>query len=553
MTKNNILRYIKKHPQSRVIASVLAFIFIGTLVLAFSRAATPTASIEAENQNASLSCASRTSSDITASGGGAVKFGCNTVTNDLVIVSPKNELDAVKQAVTTGNKKAYWDYIKTQKAARAGGGSTTPLIPTDWTSVKWIHFTGTEYTFDPRTFYAENHTNQASVDTKGSFMLSGAINAYTCGLRWYFDVSAEATACGDYAVNYLDSWATNFQYARSRSSIDIRDNQVKLNSGWYLANLTKAAEVLWNHPSFTTEKKQKFADWLWTAFLNEDAEMNEVSSEVLGVSGAGWNGRTLMMQARLNAALVMKAAGHQSGQVVIDDIQSKVDLYLPEILYYGKQPWHEVLGQPWPNQAYRHLSTNYAGNNTATGTRDYWFFAPSSVLPPPFFVGQTQETGRDVGHQQNGIGSISEVFRALRLNGYQDRYIQNDLGSILLQMGERHAKIYNEALDEFWGGGYATVDSLTCTWLPSEWTTLQLSTKSTSCPEISFKIGGASADFGWEYLRNELKLKGYSTPELDRLTSRLRGTGTKSSTNAAGVGYVRTTNHQAWEPLFGNY
>lgn len=552
MKKLAISKYLNKHPQSRVIASVLAFIFIGTLVIAFSRAATPTASIEAENvTNTVAGCASKNIGVANASAGGAVKFGCS-IDNELVIISPKVELDSVKQAVTTGNKKAYWDYVKTQKAARAGGGSAVPLIPLDWSSVKWVHFTGTEYTFDARTLFAENHPNQASVDTQGNFMITGALNAYTCGLRWYFDVSAEATACGDYAVNYLDSWATNFRSARSRSSIDIRDNQVKLNSGWYLANITKAAEVLWDHPAFTIEKKQKLADWLWTAFLNEDAEMNEVSSEVLGVSGAGWNGRTLMMQARLNSGLVMKAAGRQSGQTVIDDIQSKIDLYLPEILYYGKQPWHEALGQPWPNQAYRHLSTNYAGNNTATGTRDYWFFSPSSALPPPFFVGQTQETGRDVGHQQNGIGSISEVFRALRLNGYQDRFIQNDLGSILLQMGERHAKIYNEALDEFWGGGYASVDSLTCNWLPSEWNSLQLSTKSSSCPEISFKIGGGSADFGWEFLRSELKLKGYSTPQLDRLTARLRGTGTRTSTNAAGVGIVRTSNHQAWEPLFGN-
>ena len=58
---------------------MIAFIFVGTLLLAFSRAATPTASIEAENQNASLSCASRISSDTTASAGGAVKFGCTGV------------------------------------------------------------------------------------------------------------------------------------------------------------------------------------------------------------------------------------------------------------------------------------------------------------------------------------------------------------------------------------------------------------------------------------------------------------------------------------------
>ena len=71
-----IKRINLKSTRSRIITSMITFIFIGTLLLAFSRAATPTASIEAENQNATLSCASRISSDTTASSGGAVKFGC---------------------------------------------------------------------------------------------------------------------------------------------------------------------------------------------------------------------------------------------------------------------------------------------------------------------------------------------------------------------------------------------------------------------------------------------------------------------------------------------
>lgn len=112
------------------------------------------------------------------------------------------------------------------------------------------------------------------------------MNAYTCGLRWYFDTSLEATACGDYAVNYLDSWASNFQYAQCRASgIDGRENQVKLNSGWYVATLTKAVEVIWDHPSFTAEKKQKVADFLWRAFLLNDAELSEADVEVLGSRG----------------------------------------------------------------------------------------------------------------------------------------------------------------------------------------------------------------------------------------------------------------------------
>lgn len=67
-----------KSPRSRIVTSMIAFVFIGTLVIAFSKAATPTASIEAENVNNTLAgCTNRISGDATASAGGAVKFGCS--------------------------------------------------------------------------------------------------------------------------------------------------------------------------------------------------------------------------------------------------------------------------------------------------------------------------------------------------------------------------------------------------------------------------------------------------------------------------------------------
>lgn len=62
----------------RVISSMLAFIFIGTLVITFSRAATSSASIEAENLNSTLAgCANRTYNVTNASGNGAIRFGCS--------------------------------------------------------------------------------------------------------------------------------------------------------------------------------------------------------------------------------------------------------------------------------------------------------------------------------------------------------------------------------------------------------------------------------------------------------------------------------------------
>lgn len=545
-TGSAIRQYVKKNKQrSAIIAMVAVF---GVALLISTTAAGFSAAIETETGSRSGSV--QVISDTTASGGGAIQFG-STSGSGLVIVAPINELDQLKTEVaTSGYKQTYWNYVKTQRAARTDPGWYGPVIPADWNQpVSWPYFDGTIYTFNPKTLYGPDHVNDDAVDAHGNFMISGALNAYTCGLRWYLD---NDSACGDMAVNYIDNWSSNFQYAQSRSAIDGRDNQVKLNSGWYVSHLTKAAEVVWNHPNFTTAKKQKFANWLWTAFLNQDAILNEVSSETLGGASAGWNGRLLWMQARLNSGLVMKAAGNSNGDTVINDIKGKIDLYLPEILYYGKDPWHEILGQPWPNQGYRHLGAAYGEFDTADGTRDYWFFESDSSLPPPFFVGQSQETGRDMGHHQSGAQSISEILRSLRLNGYGDRYTATDLGTIMLQMGERHAKFYNEAIDEYWRSPStygSSVDGVTRKWLPSEWTSLQLSTDKTTVP--LFKIGGSNADMGWEILRKELKAKGYSTPQLDRLTARLRGTGTRSSTNAAGTSIVKTSNNAAWDPLFG--
>lgn len=62
-------------PRTRLVLSLLGFIFVGTLLIAFSWAASPVTSIESENSSATLACATRTN-DSTASGGGAVKFGC---------------------------------------------------------------------------------------------------------------------------------------------------------------------------------------------------------------------------------------------------------------------------------------------------------------------------------------------------------------------------------------------------------------------------------------------------------------------------------------------
>lgn len=524
---------------------VLIIIFIAIIssgFLALSRASG--FSISKEVETGTLANCAKKQSDITASGGEHVTFGCPNQ-NELVIITPDSEFTALKTAVKSGNKKIYWDHLKSKGYV----SDPRPIHIPDWSkNLTYTTYEGA-FTFNPITFKAIDHTNSQSAGAQGIYMTNVGLNAYSTALRWRLD---DDQANGDHAVNLIKSWVNNFQYSLTQSNgIDGRDNQVKLGSGWFVASLTKALEVIWDHPNFSEQDKQKTADWLWKAFLKEDATLEESDFEVLGGRIAGWNGRTLWLQARLNAGLVMKATGHSQADAVINDTINKVNEILPEILYYGKKPWHEVLGQPWPEQPYRSVNPNYGLFQDPQKVKKYWFFIDSAPNPPPFFVGQTQETGRDMGHNQLGTGAISEFFRTMRLNGYGDKFSSQELGDILLGLGERHAKFYNETLDEFWSGGHSSLNDLSYTWQPSEWNTLKLSTQDRGMSDaVSYEVGGSSADHGWEFLRTELKRAGYSTPQLDKLTKRLRGVSPRNSNNAAGYSAVTTANNQSWEPLF---
>lgn len=531
---------------------ILFVVIAGMITLTLAKAAPNTATIEPEDGNLSGVSSSTNSS---ASGGRVIKFGApsNPSAGGLNLIFPDSELAQVKQSVTSGSKKAYWDYIKSRWATKVN----TAYTP-NWSAN--VTFDGKS--FNPKRFVSTEHPDQASVDAQGKFMINASQNAYGCALKWYIDGDQ---ACGTHAVNILDGWSKNLEYIYCRpSGIDVRENQIKLWSEWSVPMFTKSAEILWDHPSFTPAMKTQFASWMWKSFLLQNASLQESDGEILGMSAVGWNGRMSSLHSRLFAGLAMKAAGHPEGNNVINDSISKLENRLPEVLYYGKQPWHEVLGQGWPKQPYRHKNTTYSNWHTASGMKSYWFIKTNAPSPPPYFIGQTQETGRDVGHTQMGIGSLSEMLKAMRLNGYSDRFAKSDLGDVMVQLGEVHAKSYNEALDAYWAspsnfvhGGSSSIEGLSCGWKPSGWDSLQVNpvSPSSNCPSgtpstVTFKIAGASADHGWELIRAELKRSGYSTPQLDKITSRLRGTGSRSSTNSAGFSTVDLANHMGWEPLF---
>ena len=478
-SSKKLSKFAKWAKRRQKLLVVIVIAVIGTSLLLISQASTGTLAVEPETGTVS-SCASKQSNS-SASGGEYVKFGCPVAQNDLVIITPDSEFTALKTAVKNGGKKAYWDHLKSKGYI----AEPRPVHIPDWSQNMTYYIGDTPYSFDSKSFKADGHPSSSSATAQSIFMSNVALNAYSTALRWRLD---DDQANGDHAINLINSWVDNFQDTETHTGPnDGRDNQVRLGSGWFLASFTKAVEVMWDHPNFTTARKQKTADWLWKVFLKEDPKMHEDNSETLGQLSAGWNGRTLFLQARLNAGLVMKAANHPQGEAVVDDTIDSIDDVLPEILYYGKQPWHEVLGQPWPEQPYRSISPVYDNFHTASQTQGYWQFLAGTPSPPPFFVGQTQETGRDVGHIQLGMGSVSEMLRSLRLNGYVNKYSPQEIGDVMLGLGERHAKFYNEALDESWRRGYSKPSLLDRIWEPTEWASLKLK---------PFVIEGDAADHG---------------------------------------------------------
>jgi hypothetical protein len=371
---------------------------------------------------------------------------------------------------------------------------------------------------------------------------------------------------GAQAIAILSQWSQHFNQVTplaSRNIWDIRGNQSRLYAGWSIPNFTKDASLLWDDPAFTPAMKTQFSSWLWNTWLMQHAVLTEDVHDpgvVLGQNS--WNGRDTAYQVRIFAGLTMKAAGNPNGELVINDTIAKIASRLPEDLYYGTAPWHQVIGSPWPVQPLSYQGSYY----TSTDHMRIWWKI-DNTLARPFttnMIGITVETGRDIGHQQLGTASLAEAFTALRINGYGDQFSSARLGSVLLQLGEKEAKVYNEALDAYWSSpgsyvlsGASTVDGTSCGWTPSEWPSYHFVpvTKSTKCPTsgpatVTFNMGGSAADNGWEFLRSGLKLDGYATPQMDRLVARLRGAGSPNVTHVAGHGVVGLANSAGWDPLF---
>jgi parallel beta-helix repeat protein len=92
--------------RTRLLALLLSFIFIGTLLISFSSANSYFASSEAENNNVSLGCIPKVINDTTASGGGAVRFGSNSL-NELGLDSCGKTIPSHDYPIPTTGRVIY--------------------------------------------------------------------------------------------------------------------------------------------------------------------------------------------------------------------------------------------------------------------------------------------------------------------------------------------------------------------------------------------------------------------------------------------------------------
>jgi hypothetical protein len=428
----------KQQFSRRAIAiSLIIFIICGVIAIAVSHAAIQPIGFEPEG--GTLAGGATKVSNSAASGGEGVMFKGAASSTGLYLVASQADLDAIKPQLTSGQKAAYWSNIVGSYATKI-----KPEFTPDWSTN--VTYSGS--TFNPTVFRADD-LDATSVNSEGAFILASSQNAYGCAVKWYF---AGDQACGTQAISILTQWSqhfTNVTPLASGNLWDIRGNQIRLYASWSVPNFTKAASLLWNDSAFTPGMKTQFSNWLWNTWLMQHATLTEdvhAPGEVLGQNS--WNGRDSAYQARIFSGLTMKAAGNPNGDLVIQDTIAKMQARLPEDLYMGTAPWHQVLGSPWPVEPFSYQGSYYA---SAQNVRSWWKI--DTTLASPFtsnMIGITVETGRDIGHQQLGTASLAEAFTAMRNNGYGDWFASNKYGAVLLPLGEKEAQAYNEALDAYW-------------------------------------------------------------------------------------------------------
>lgn len=513
------------------IVSLAAIIFIGTLLLVLSKAASPTVSIEAENAGATVAgCASKNSGVSSASAGGAVKFGCNTgeFVHPGILVS-KQQLDFVKGKVAASQspwKEAY-------QAASSGFLGNATRLPA---AVAEVKCTDSKYL---------NPANTPYYPSVGCESLRDDANAaYTRALLWYYSGKQEYA---DSAIRIINAWSSTHKktwfdqprivngqlvYGQLGDNSDcpstnpcyqVYSNGLLFNA-WAAQSMTRAAEILrYSNSGWAQQDIQRAETYFKTVHLD--------------ALGAGWvsssNWETSVAEAWVNIGIFTNDRSIFNKGIAYWRQETPRYMYMQSDGTLPLNPFKKIT---WVTGAdgIKYPTSQITPSATEADIRKTWEY----TNPASFIAGLGKETCRDIGHNYMGFGGIANVAETARIQGIDLYSEQKDR---IIAAYELNAGYSNELLDEMDSRGLSydmntpnvavpnldNMDQAKSGWYPkNNW----------RCPD--FDSGGGSVLLGQEVAYNHYANRsGITMPQTKRLVER------------ANVRPSRAGNHMVWETL----
>ncbi|WP_437509924.1 discoidin domain-containing protein [Sorangium sp. So ce1099] len=330
--------------------------------------------------------------------------------------------------------------------------------------------------------------------------------AYTQALLWYYSGDAQYA---ENARKILNAWArTLTAILFDQPRFPDNNHQVyangQLNAGWAGTKFLRAAEIL----------RYTYSGWTAEDTALQEGHFRTVYWDLVkdGWTGGG-NVTAVMNETALDIAIFTNDLDKY--EYVVSQLQhsSKAMIYMPSD---GPQPLY-------PMYQGRLRSTNDERGELAK----LW------SNPTRYIAGLEQETCRDLGHMQMGMGSLANMAETLRIQGdargaYSDDPARHE--NRLREALELNADYTLQYLDNT--RNRFNVEVAPLGWVPA---------RNWPCSRFSSNAGGFSAAMGWELGYNEFhNRRGINMPKTEELITRVRAMSRRET---------RVGNHIGWETL----
>ncbi len=360
-------------------ASISLLALAGTIMLALSRAATPTASLELESS--SVSAPATIISDTSASGGKAIQFGTTTPGSfkHPGILMDKSQLDFVKSKVVAGTNPWTNGYNKFYSWSKG-------TAPNSSDGITYIGYPNFDYTVNCDT----NAALCTSLNNAG-------VAAYTQALMYYYKNDRVA---GQNSIKTLNAFSTHLK--------GVTGNQAKLQLAWTAESMVRAAEIM-KHTYTPQSGETVFDTAAFSAVLKTHLVPAFVgTSEAAIFSNGNWD------LSFINAT--MSIAVFTDDKTLFDSAVNRWSARTKAYIYLTSDGAIPVAPPGGKYDTSAKIRCLWAGYGTVTTTCDY---APGFA----YVNGMIQEQCRDAGHVVMGLGSLFYAAETARIQGV-DLYAQ---------------------------------------------------------------------------------------------------------------------------------